>query len=117
MYPLISKWTVLPGKKKQALTALKALALQVKAKEPGTLMYTVHTPDFSQANLPTPPENEIVFFEIYKNKAAFDTHVNGPDFKNFVKKYGNLFLQSNKQPYVSLEIMKHEAGFIREGIM
>jgi quinol monooxygenase YgiN len=117
MYPLISKWTVLPGKKKEALTALKELAVKVRESEPDTLMYTVHTPEFTQPSLPTPPEGEIIFFEIYKNKAAFHAHVKGPNFTAFVKKYGHLFLNNNKQPYVTLEIMRHQAGFIRPGIM
>jgi len=117
MYPLISKWTILPGKKKEALAALKVLAVQVQKNEPDTLLYTVHTPDFTQPNLPTPADGEVIFFEIYKNEAAFKAHVKGPVFTAFVKKYGKLFLNNNNQPYVTLEIMKHQAGFIRQSII
>jgi quinol monooxygenase YgiN len=113
MYPLISKWYIVPGKKKEALAALKEVAGFVKEREPDTLVYTIHIPDFSQPNLPTPPEGEVIFFEVYRNEAAFQKHVNGPTFKTFVKKHGHLFLNSNKQPYTSLEIMKDVAGFIR----
>ena len=114
MYPLISKWTILPGGESEALSALMALAKKVEVSEPDTWMYTVHTPDFTAPNLPTPPAGEVVFFEIYKNKQAFNAHVNGPVFTEFVQNYGFLFLQSNGKPYVTLEIMQRHAGFIRE---
>jgi len=117
MYPLISKWTILPGKEEEAIHALKKLATQVEEGEPDTHAYLVHTPDFSQANLPTPPAGEVVFFEIYKNQKAFEAHVNGPVFTGFVKQHGDLFLSSNGQPYVTVEMFHHQAGFIRTNAM
>lgn len=113
MYPLISKWTILPGKESEALIALKALAQEVEASEPDTWMYSVHTPDFTAPNLPTPSSGEVVFFEVYKDEEAFKAHVSGPTFMGFVENYGFLFLQSNGKPYVTLEIMQRQAGFIR----
>jgi quinol monooxygenase YgiN len=117
MYHLTSKWTILPGKKKEALAAIKELAKLVREREPDTLVYLPHSPDFGEKSLPTPADGEITFFEIYKNKKAFNDHVNGKTFKSFVKKYGKLFLSGNDgQPFVILEILKYEAGFIRAGI-
>src|SRR4051812_21163152 len=98
MYPLIAKWTILPGNEKKVTEALKKLATDVQKNEPNTLLYMVHVPDFNEQSLPTPPAGEVVFFEIYKNKAAFMDHINGPDFKNFVKNYGSLFLQDLNTP-------------------
>ncbi len=117
MYTLISKWTILPGHEQEAIKALKKLPSLVKKAEPDTLMYTVHTPDFTQANLPTPAAGEVIFFEIYKNKKAFDNHVNGQVFKTFVTTYGHLFLYNLGAPFVTLELLTHQGGFIREGIM
>ncbi len=113
MYPLISKWFIVPGKEAIIIPALKQLALNVKKNEPGTLAYLVHTPDLTQPNLPPPPIGEVVFFEIYKDKAAFRDHLNGADFKDFVSKYGSMFLNANGAPYVTAEMMHHEAGFVR----
>jgi quinol monooxygenase YgiN len=113
MYTLISKWTILPSKEAEAIKLLKKLALRVKEKEVDTWVYMVHTPDFSETNLPTPAIGEVVFFEIYKDKAAFSAHVTGTVFTDFVKKHGDLFLSNYGQPYVTLEILNHQAGFIR----
>ncbi len=117
MYPLISKWTALSDKKEEAIAALKQLAKTVEQEEPDTWMYTVHTPDFTQTNLPTPPEGEIVFFEIYKDQAAFNQHVSGKIFTDFVDDHADLFLCNEGKPYVTLEIMDRQAGFIRSNAM
>ncbi|WP_184549612.1 putative quinol monooxygenase [Mucilaginibacter sp. FT3.2] len=117
MYPLISVWTILPGNESEATAALKNLALLVEQTQPDTLAYLVHTPDMSQPNLPTPNSGEVIFFEIYKNEAAFKAHVDGAVFKNFVATYGNLFLASNGAPYTTLQVMKHKAGYIRPGLL
>lgn len=114
MYTLISKWTILSGKENEAIELLKELALKVKEKEPDTWVYMVHTPDFSEINLPTPAREEVVFFEIYKDKNAFTSHVSGPVFTDFVNRHGDLFLNSNEKPYVTLEILINQAGFIRK---
>lgn len=116
MYPLISKWYILPGKEAQVIPALKQLALNVKKNEPGTLAYLVHTPDFTQSNLPTAAVGEVVFFEIYKDKGAFQDHLNGSDFKDFVSQYGSLFVSAHEAPYTTLEVLHYQAGFIRSAI-
>ncbi|WP_394772781.1 putative quinol monooxygenase [Flavobacterium sp.] len=113
MYTLISKWTILSGKEKEAIELLKNLAVKVKENEPDTWTYLVHTPDFSEINLPTPAIGEVVFFEIYKNKEAFTAHVEGHVFLDFVQQHGNLFLNNYGKPYVTLEILTNQAGFIR----
>ncbi|RTY88508.1 putative quinol monooxygenase [Flavobacterium sp. GT3R68] len=116
MYTLISKWTIIPSKEKEALEAIKYLALKVHEEEPDTWVYMVHTPDFSEPNLPTPAQGEVVFFEIYKDKTAFTAHVAGRVFTDFVQKHAHLFLSNYGQPYVTLEIMEHQAGFMRNEI-
>ena len=114
MYPLISVWTVLPERRDEAIEALKNLAVKVQSREPNTLMYTVHVPDMTQSNLPTPSTDEIIFYEVYRDEAAFKAHVNGDTFVGFVKEYGDCFLQSNGKPYVTLKVMNRIAGFVRE---
>lgn len=119
MYPLIAKWTILPGNEKKATAALKKLAQDVKKNEPGTLLYMVHTPNFKEKSLPTPPEGEVVFLEIYEDQAAFIKHISGSVFTDFVKNYGNLFLQDFNTPpqvFMTTEVLTHLGGFVRNDL-
>ena len=113
MYPIISKWTILDHFRDEVIAALKALVIKVQQAEPDTWAYTVHTPDFNQPSLPTPAAGEVIFFEIYKDEAAFLSHVSGPVFTDFVATFGDMFLSSHGRPYTTLEIMIQEAGFFR----
>ncbi|MDF2430995.1 MAG: hypothetical protein JWP44_626 [Mucilaginibacter sp.] len=118
MYPLISIWTILPGNEAKVIKALKELAKKVEQTQSGTLAYLVHTPNMTQPSLPTPAAGQIVFFEIYKDKAAFDEHVASEAFTDFVRIYGPLFLSTSKGgPYNSVEFLTHQAGFIRPAIV
>ena len=119
MYPLIAKWTMLPGNETKAITALKKLAQDVEQNEPGTLLYMVHTPNFKEKSLPTPAAGEVVFFEIYKDQAAFMKHITGPIFTTFIKNYGNLFLQDFNMPsqvFMTTEVLSQLGGFARAGL-
>jgi quinol monooxygenase YgiN len=122
MFPLISIWTIREGQEKAAIAALKRLAAQVEAQEKDTVAHLVHVPDRSQPSLPTPSSLEVVFFEIYKNRAAFEKHVTGPVFKNSVKRHKRLFLCTQVEdkdrekiswPYSTVEFLTRQAGFIR----
>jgi quinol monooxygenase YgiN len=112
MYPLISIWTILPETRAEALAALTNLAVQVQSEE-GTWIYTVHTPNLTELNLPTPAADQLVFFEVYENKDAFTAHVSGPIFTGFVQKYGHLFLNQDGSPYLTVEFMNRIAGFVK----
>jgi quinol monooxygenase YgiN len=123
MYTLIAKWTIKQGEEAPAIAALKKLAKQVQQNEKDTLIYLVHTPDLKEDNLPTPSPLDIVFFEVYKNKAAFLAHVTGKIFTTFVQQHGSLFLSTTVQceggststnPYVLVEMLSRKAGFIRQ---
>jgi quinol monooxygenase YgiN len=114
MYPLISIWTILPGNEEKVFAALEELAANVEKTQPGTLAYLVHAPDTTQPSLPTPCAQEVVFFEIYKDREAFDKHVASKAFTDFVKVYGPLFLSAPKfGPYRTVEFLTRKAGFIR----
>jgi quinol monooxygenase YgiN len=121
MVSIVVKWTIRQGCERKAIAALKQLAKSVEA-EKGTLMYLVHTPDpisFACVNgdahesLPPPCSREVIFFEQYADQDAFCQHVNGQAFQSFVKEYGNLFVNSDGKPFVTIEFLKRRAGFIR----
>ncbi len=116
MYPLIAKWTILPGNEAKATEALTKLAQDVQENEPGTLLYMVHIPNFKEKSLPTPPAGEVVFWEVYTDQEAFFTHVNGAIFQEFVKTYGALFLNDFNTPsqvFMTTEVLTSIAGFTR----
>jgi quinol monooxygenase YgiN len=124
MYSLTSTWTIKQGKdnEKAAVAALSRLARQVHKHEENTLVYLVHVPDMREKSLPTPSNLEVVFFEVYRDKAAFTAHVNSTIFTDFVKKHVNLFLsttiecedgESLTKPFTTVEFLQRKAGFIR----
>lgn len=116
-YPLIAKWTILPGNEAVAIDALKKLAQDVQKNEPGTLLYMVHMPNFNEKSLPTPPAGEIFFWEVYEDQAAFQQHVNGPIFQGFVSQYGHLFLSDFSNPpqvFMTTEVLTKIEGFSRK---
>jgi quinol monooxygenase YgiN len=116
MYTLIGKWTILEGKEAEAKDALNKLATQVKNEEVGTLIYMVYTPDFNEISLPTPQSGEVIFLEVYKDKDAFNQHIAGKAFNDFVSNYGHLFLKDFSNPpqiYFTMEVLNNVGGFIR----
>ena len=113
---LVSKWFALPGEEKVVLPAIAKLAKEVLEREPGTLMYLVHTPYADQATLrsiPPPEAGMILFFEMYASPAAFDAHVNGKLFKRFVARYGKKFVPLHEKPFTTCEFLHPYAGFVR----
>ncbi|NOT61990.1 MAG: hypothetical protein HOP19_17380 [Acidobacteria bacterium] len=121
MISFVVKWTIKTGCNEKALVGLQQLA-QAVAQEPGTLMYLVNTPDPIQftcaqgdehESLPTPSPQEVIFIEQYVDENAFCQHVHGTAFQQFLSEYGDLFLFSNGQPFVTIEFLKRQAGFIR----
>jgi len=122
MFTLTSTWTLKQGSERAGIAALKKLARQVQKGEKDTLLYLVHMPDMKRASQPTPSSLDVVFFEIYRDRAAFCAHVNGPIFKKFVATHGSLFLSTRGEcddpdtpagPYTSVEFLDRKAGFIR----
>lgn len=113
---LTAKWFLKPGCQKEALQALDKLAEAVRANEPDTLMYLVHTPfaDGTLQSLPPSEPGTVVFVEMYRNADAFQAHVNGPVFTDFVKKHGDLFVAANGEPFVLVEFLDRHAGFTRD---
>jgi quinol monooxygenase YgiN len=122
MIAFVVKWTIKKGCEKKAIKGLKELAKDVEEEEE-TLVYLVNTPDpirfkcskgDEHESLPTPSRQEVIFIEQYADEEAFCKHVNGRAFKKFLREYGDLFLSSNGQPYVGIEFLRRQGGFIRK---
>ena len=115
MYSVLARWYVLPGQIDPARQALEALVADVKALEPDTLIYQVR--EAVAGSLPPAAEGEIVFFECYRDKAAFQAHITGPVFTKFLKDYGALFVQNfppGKGPFMLVTTLAGDDGFCRE---
>jgi uncharacterized protein len=113
---LISRWFVKPDCWDEALTALKAAEAEVRAREPGTLTYRIHvgSPDKLQS-LPPVDGFSILFFEVYRDAAAFKKHLKGPTFTTFVREHGRLFVPAaDGKPYTSVDFLSLHAGFTRQ---
>jgi quinol monooxygenase YgiN len=76
-FALVVRFTIRLGSEEafDALTAATTGA--IRASEPGTLVYACHRVD--QA-----PQQRI-FYELYRDRAAFDDHENQPHVKHFLQ--------------------------------
>ncbi len=113
---LTSEWFIIPGNEAAVARVVPELVAQVQASEPDTLIYMVHKPWPNSANLQSlPPANPgtLLFFEVYRNQAAFEAHLNGAAFTQFVNNHGDLFIQNNGKPFSFVEFLHMEDGFIR----
>ncbi len=117
MFPVIAKWTILEGKREQALAALGELADEVQAGEPFAWMYTIHTPDLTQHSLPTPPADEVIFLSVFESAEAFQKHFKGPIFQTWAAKHMDLFLTNLEHLFVLAEYIERQAGFVRKQML
>ena len=113
MITLIAKWTIGIGHEEVAMAALRTLAHDVFENEEGTWVYLCHAPDAGQESLPTAYPYEVIFFEVYKDKAAYEAHVDGPIFTAFLQQHSNLFVTTEGKPFVLKEFLTRHAGFVR----
>jgi uncharacterized protein len=123
---LTSQWFIRPGYVDEVKEAVKKLAADIAANEPDTLTYLVHIPwdttnpaDALQSLPPTTP-TLLLFFETYRGAEGFRKHVQGPQFKQFVKDYGHCFISSDPLPddpgstagpYSTVQFFTQVAGF------
>lgn len=114
---LTSRWFIRRGCEAQALAALDELAAAVHRQEPDTWVYLVHVAPEDEPrlqSLPPSPPRQVVFFETYRNREAFERHVNGPVFATFVKEHGKLFVQdSSGAPFTTVDFLHRKAGYVR----
>ena len=118
---LTSSWFIRPGCERQAWPALQALAANVLANEPDTLMYLVHSPSGVDSSLQSLPPSEpglVLFVEMYRSPDAFRAHVEGAVFTSFVRDYGHLFVpNADGEPYTTVTFLQRQAGFVREAAL
>lgn len=115
MLPIIARWSIAEGKRKEALKALSNLAKRVEEEEPFVFMYTIHVPDLSGppiVSYPTPAANEVIFLSVFEDYPAFEKHFKGL-FKEWLDANKQYFLLNNGNLFVVSEWLSRHAGFIR----
>jgi quinol monooxygenase YgiN len=74
---------------------------EIRNHEPGTLVYAVHTVDGKPL--------ERIFYELYRDRAAFDAHEEQPHTRHFLAEREK-FLASVDVDFLSLQIGKGTDG-------
>jgi quinol monooxygenase YgiN len=86
-YGRILIFTLLDDKAADFDRLAEQTAEEVRTREPGTLVYVIHL-------VPDAPMQRI-FYEIYRDRAAFDRHECQPYMRRFVTERGSLVLATN----------------------
>jgi predicted enzyme related to lactoylglutathione lyase/quinol monooxygenase YgiN len=111
---LVSRWLPKAEHLDELRGALIALAQRVREHEAGTLTYLVHMPVSGDPRLVSRPPVDgpaIVFFETYADADAFQAHLNGAAFTEFVARYGDYFVGAGGKPYTTVTFLECVAGF------
>lgn len=117
MISIVAKWSILAGKHEAAIAALRLLAQQVEAQEPFVPMYTIHLPDFASTSFPTPSDADVVFFSVFDDQAAFEKHLHGPVFRDWLAQHRDLFLFNGDNLFVVSEMLDRIAGYVRPSMV
>jgi quinol monooxygenase YgiN len=102
MNTIIFRMRIKEGKEEAALEQLRKMASAVEANEPGALAYIAHR------TLDDP--NEVVFFELYEDDAAFKLHGETPHMAEMRASVPELFDLSQ----VKMERLDRVGGFSRQ---
>jgi quinol monooxygenase YgiN len=75
-FGLVVRFTVRPGAEEPFDRLVRATVEKIRANEPDTLIYACHT-------VPAQRQQRI-FYELYRNRVAFETHEQQPHVKAFL---------------------------------
>ena len=103
MVTIIARMKIREGKEEEALAKVTAMAEAVQANEPGALAYIVHR------NQEDP--SEIIFFELYADDAAFESHGQTAHMGTMRENFVEIFDPAS----VKIERLDRIAGEVRAG--
>jgi quinol monooxygenase YgiN len=100
---------------------LQSLASTVKAAEPQTLAYRVHTaaadPRKDSSLGQQEARRHITFYEIYQSEEAFQKHLNGKPFTGFLRENLQYFVENPERknyPLTHTTFLQEQSGFFSE---
>ncbi len=102
MITFAARLKALPHKEIEAASHLKEMVAAVKANEPEALMYICHTVVGSRG--------EFLFYEVYADEDAKDTHMQTPHFEKLKSLIGPVF---DPAFGVKVEDLVRVAGVVR----
>lgn len=115
MHTVLATWYLKPGNEDAGRAALRTLVETVHRDEPGTLGYLVH--QGGDGSLPPTAQEQVVFLEIYASPEAFERHITGKPFNDFLAAHGELFVTNFNPtwgPFMEVATLDRIAGFLRE---
>jgi quinol monooxygenase YgiN len=92
-FALVVRFTVRPGAEEQFDELVADTAEGIRASEPGTLVYACH-------HVEGEPQQRI-FYELYRDRAAFDAHEQSPHTRRFLAER-ELLLDSTAVDFLAL---------------
>ncbi len=103
MIAFVARVRIVPGREEAALARAGEMVQAVRDKEPGALVYMAYR---SHNDL-----GELVFFELYTDKAAREAHDKTPHFAELLEDFGEVF---DDDFGVQVENLAPVAGFSRQ---
>lgn len=85
-FGLVVRFTLRPGAEPAFDALVAETAAGIRAEEPGTLLYACHA-------VPGQPRQRI-FYELYRDRAAFEAHEQTPHTRRFLAERGALLERS-----------------------
>lgn len=119
VFQVEARWVMKPGNRDKIAAALVNYVKAVKQIEQGLYMYTVSFADPSPDAPAIPPMqlDTVTYNSAWKDHDAFIAHTKEPVYQEFLKQYGDLFVQavpgSTTSPYMTTSVLKRIAGFLR----
>jgi quinol monooxygenase YgiN len=96
-FGLVVRFTLKPGATDAFDQLVAQTVEQIRLHEPGTLVYAVH-------GVRDDPDSRL-FYELYRDRAAFDTHETQPHTRRFLEQRGQ-YLDSFEVSFLSLTVAK-----------
>ena len=101
MIIVLARFEMQKGKEDNALKAIQSMADDVKAQEPGCIVYAVSR---GQVNA-----QEIYIYEVYADEGAFQAHRQTPHMRELQAAFDDALDRSS----FNVEVLRHVAGFVR----
>lgn len=92
-FALVVRFTVRPGAENDFDELVTRTTAAIREREPGTLVYACHTV--------TDTPRQRIFYELYRDRAAFDAHEEQPHTKHFLAAREEL-LEATEVDFLSL---------------
>lgn len=107
---LTARFTMRPGKVREALDLVKTVKEQAEREQPGTLVYLVHRVLTGKGR----PGRTLLFYEEYRDQQALDAHLNSSSWKAIEKKWSTCF-EGTSSSAIESSMLKRIAAFERAG--